>query len=361
MLIHSLSQDSQYIKPAALEPGERRRMPETIGCVKGKALLIGSIAILTAIAVAGLSFLRENNKAEPAPAAAAAPIQATEVSVPAILQALTVVEVGVPIEGSIQEFHAEVGDEVYEGQLLAQVRSQTLRTAEESAALDLEKMQERVNNLETSISATRLEASRASADAMRARSELDRASRNYDREKMLLAEGATPRLKFEKAERDFATLQTESKNLDELAKQADERVGILQRELDATKKTLQDKSDEMESAKAQIAAGDILAPVNGMITGRRGQPGEEVNPTMKDLFRIATDLTAMSAIAEPGPADLARIKEGQEAFVALAESPDELLPGVVTKIAGGKVTIEFKNPNPAIRPGLTAQVRIRLS
>ena len=37
---------------------------------------------------------------------------------------------------------------------------------------------------------------------MRVRAELDRASRNYQRQKMLLAEGATPRLTFEKAERE---------------------------------------------------------------------------------------------------------------------------------------------------------------
>jgi multidrug resistance efflux pump len=331
--------------------------------VKGKAFIVGATIVLTAVVGGALLLLFRHYQSKTAAEVKQqeiAPI-ATEITVPATLQAQTVVDVPVPVEGKIEAFHAEVGDEVYEGQLLAQIGSQRLQTAEEAATLDLERAQTRVNNLESTIAATRLEASRASADAMRVRADLDRAARYYQRQKILIAEGATPRLTFEKAERDFQTLQKESENLDQLAAQSEERVSSLNRELDATRKALQEKADELEVAKAQIAAGDITSPANGIIAGRRGQAGEDVNPTVKDLFRIATDLTVMEAVAEPGAADFARIKEGQEAFVALAESPDELLPGVIKKVAEGKVTVEFKNPNPAIKPGLTAQVRIKLT
>jgi multidrug resistance efflux pump len=318
--------------------------------------------VLTAIVAGAWFFFRqaqEKNAAETQQQQAPPPV--TEAILPATLQAQTVVEVAVPIKGKIEAFHAEVGDEVYEGQLLAQIQSQRLHTAEEEAALDLERAQTRVNNLESTIAASRLEASRASADALRVRADLDRASRLYQREKVLIAEGATPRLKFEKAEREFQALQKESENLDQLAAQSEERVSALNRELDAARKTLQDKAEELEGAKAEIAAGDITSPVGGIVAGRRGQAGEDVDPTLKDLFRIATDLTVMEAVADAGPADFARVKEGQEAYVSLAESPDELLPGIVKKAVEGKVTIEFKNPNPAIRPGLTAQVRIKLT
>ena len=330
--------------------------------MKGKAFIIGSSVVLAAIVAGALFFFRqtqEKDAAEKQKPQALPPV--TEAILPATLQAQTVVEVAVPIKGKIEAFHAEVGDEVYEGQLLAEIRSQRLHTAEEEAAIDLERAQTRVNNLESTIAASRLEASRASADALRVRADLDRASRLYQREKVLIAEGATPRLKFEKAEREFQALQKESENLDQLATQAEERVSALNRELDAARKTLQDKADELEGAKAEIAAGDIIAPAGGIVAGRRGQAGEDVDPTLKDLFRIATDLTVMEAVADAGPADFARVKEGQEAYVSLAESPDELLPGIVKKAVEGKVTIEFKNPNPAIRPGLTAQVRIKLT
>jgi multidrug resistance efflux pump len=328
--------------------------------MKGKGLLIAGIVILAAIAAGALSVLLQTPKKPEAAKAQTQPV-VTEIVVAAKLQAATVVNVGVPIAGKIEAFNAEPGDEVYEGQLLAQVRSAGLQDAQEAAVVELERAQARVNNIESSIAASRLEASRAAADASRVRSDLDRATRHYQRQKMLLEEGATPRLTFEKAERDFRTVEAESKNLDQVAKQSEERVDSLQRELDNAQKLLQDKAENLEGLNERMAAGDISSPVNGIVAGRRGQVGEEVNPTIKDLFQIATDLSLMEAVAEPGATELARIKPGQEAFIALAESPDELLPGLVKKIEQGRVTIEFKSPNPAIKPGLTAQVRIKLT
>jgi multidrug resistance efflux pump len=333
---------------------------DNVDGMKGKGLLAAGVVILAAIGAGALSVLRQapKNQAPPAEVKQAAP---ADVTMPARLQAQTVVDVGVAISGKIEAFHAEPGAEVYEGQLLAQIRSEALGSAEEHASEELERAQARINNLESTIAAARLESSRAMADAARVRADLDRASRRYQREKMLLSEGATPRLTFEKAEREFRALESESAALDQVAKQSEERVDTSQRELDQLRKILQDKVDDLEAAKARVAAGDIYSPVSGLVSNRQGTVGDEVNPAMKDIFQIATDLTVLEAVAEPNPADLARIKPGQEAFVALAESPNELLPGVVKRVEAGRVTIEFKNPDASIRPGLTAQVRIKLT
>jgi macrolide-specific efflux system membrane fusion protein len=328
--------------------------------MKGKGLLISGIAILALIAIGALSLLIPERK-QPDTASAQVQPTITEITAAAQLQAPTVINVPVPTTGKIEAFHAEPGEEVYEGQLLAEVRSGGIEDAQEVGTADLERAQERVNSIESAIAAGRLEASRAAADASRVRADLDRASRFYQRQKMLLDEGATPKLTFEKAERDFKSVETESKNLDQLAKQAEERVDSLQRELDAAQKLLRDKADNLEALKESLAAGQVTSPVSGIIVGRRGELGEQVNPTVTNLFQIATDLSVMEAVAEPSAVDLAQIKPGQEAYVALAESPDELLPGVVKKVEQGKVTVEFKNPNPAIKPGLTAQVRIKLT
>ena len=82
---------------------------------------------------------------------------------------------------------------------------------------------------------------------------------------------------------------------------------------------------------------------------------------MTDLFRIATDLSLMHAVAEANPSQVGQIKQGQPAMISVAELGAELLEGTVVKVEGDKVTVEFGNPNPTIKPGLTAQVRIRLT
>jgi multidrug resistance efflux pump len=325
-----------------------------------KWVLIGFGVVLVTVAAGALAWRRQTHAGPPK----APQVQATtfsEISLPARLEAIHITSVPAPIEGRIEAFHADIGADVYEGQLLVQIKNGALEGAQEAALLDFERVQQRVHELDSALTSARLEASRAAADASRARSEYDRASKVLQREKMLIEQGATPRLVFEKAERDFNTIEAESKNADEVAKQSEERVSGLQAELDNARKILDGETEELERAKTRVTAGDIYSPATGTVVGRRGEAGGDVNPTMTDLFQIATDLSVLRAVADVTPEQASQLKPGLGAMVVLAEMPNDPLPGTITSVEGGRVTVEFANPNPAVKPGLTAQVRIRLT
>jgi multidrug resistance efflux pump len=296
--------------------------------------------------------------AQKAPLSAPAP--PTELILPGRLQASNSLQLGPAVEGKIEAFHVEVGAEVYEGQLLAQVRSEAAEGSREAALLDQERSQSRVQELESAISSARLEASRAAADASRVNAEFDRAEKQLERQKLLFSQGATPRNDFEKAQREFSAIERERNGLGNVAGQAEERVANLTRELDLLRRHLDAKTEELEQVQARIAAGDIYAPVSGVVTARRGELGESITPNWKDLFTIAVDLTKMQAIVETTSANLTGVRIGSPALISVAESAVPL-SGEVTSIANGIVVIEFANPSPLIRPGMTAQVRIKLT
>ena len=324
--------------------------------------IVAVLSVVAVVAAVAIYVFRNGTQAAATPANASPSAAATpEINLPATLQAVTTVPVSVPIAGKIEAFQVEVGAEVYEGQLLAQIRSGGLESAREAAELDLERAETRVRNLETAISAARLEASRASADASRARDDLERASKHLQRQKMLYSEGATPRNTFEKAEKDFHALEADSKNLDAVAAAAEERITSLQLELDNARKVLDGKSQDLEGTRGRIGAGDVLSPVNGIVIARRGQEGDDVHPTMADLFQIASDLSTMYAVADAAAADIVRLQQGQPAHVTIAEMGGETLEGVIAKVENGKITVQFANPNPEIKPGLSAQIRIKLT
>ncbi len=324
-------------------------------------LWIGGLVTIAVIAVA-VTYALQKRKT---PQTAAKPVIEqpvdAELSLEAVLQTATSIPVGVPIEGKVESFQVEAGDEVYEGQLLAQIRSPALETAKLEAETDLERAETRVRNLEAAMSAARLEASRAVADAARVKNEYEHASKNFQREKMLLAEGATPRRNFERAQKDYVALEAETKSHDAVAAGAEERITSTQNELDAAKKLLEGKSEDVEQVTQRVGAGNVLSPVNGIVVGRRGQAGDDVHPSMTDLFQIATDMSAMQAVAQASPEQIRQLKPGQPATVTIVEMGGEILQGSVLKIDGDKVYIEFANPNPLIKPGLTAQVRIKLT
>jgi HlyD family secretion protein len=320
-----------------------------------------AILILLAAVVAGVTVTVWNRTpaAKSEPAAPSTPV-AEEISLPAVLQASSVTSIGVPVEGKIQSFDVEVGAEVFEGQLLARIRSEGLEGAMEAAEIDLERAETRVKNLESVLTAARLEASRASADAARLRNDLDRATKHYERQKMMIEQGATPRKTFEKAEADFKAVEAESRNFDAVAQAADERISSLSRDLDSARRQLEGKSEDVEATKAQIGSGDVVSPVNGILVARRGQPGDPVHPSMTDLLQIATDLSSLQAVADVSPAFAGRVTPGTDVTVVIAELGGETLAGKVLKVEDGRIFAEFANPNPAVRPGLTAQMRIKL-
>ncbi len=297
----------------------------------------------------------------PVPAAAAGGSAANgEISVSGTISATEVTKVGVPIDGQVTAFHAEVGDEVYQGQLLAEVTNTGLGTAQQAAEAELERAGERVSKVEALVASARLEASRAEADYSRVKADLDRAARLWNRQQMLLKEGATPKRVAEKAEADFRTLQQDSANLGEVSRGAESRLASLTADLDNARKTLERRSEDMEATKARVDSGQVFSTVSGLVTGRRGVAGDEVHPTMDDFFQIATDLSRLTVTVEPSPAVVAKIKPGLEVLVVVADLPNEALAGVVRAVENGRVVIDFANPSPVVKPGLTAQVRIRL-
>ena len=327
-------------------------------------LVLGAVVILGAVLAGALTVLwKEHWKPaqKTAPVAAAPVIVGPDVSLQGKIFARNITEVPAPVEGKVDVFHADIGQEIFEGQLLAQINNETLTAEEEHAAELAERARTRVNDLESALIAARLEASRARAVASRLKSESDRSDKAYQRQKTLLSAGATPRLAFEKAEKEFQTNQAEAANAESVAEQAERRAEVLLRDQDAAKKSLEDSDAELERVKEDLANSEVHAPVDGLIVGRRGNAGDEVNRNMKDLFQIATDLTQLSVVVEPPPPALARIRPGQAAVVTITEAQNEPIACEVKKVENGQVTIEFVSPNPLIKPGLTAQVRIKLT
>jgi len=329
--------------------------------MRGKWLLFAGTLVLLAIAAGALSLLRRT-PSKPAPPAPAAPavFAGAEVALAGKIRAQHIVPVGVPVDGTLEFLGPEPGQEVYEGELLARVKNQGLEAAQQLAQAQAERAQTRVDSLNSALIASRLETSRARSDASRTQDELDRAEKAYRRQQMLQREGAARRLEFEKAQKDFQLAEAHYRALDEMARLAEQRTDSLRKELDNARRLLEDKQRELEEAGQDLAGEQIRSPVDGVVIARSGQLGEEVARSLKDLFQIATDLSVMEAVVEPEPSVLARLRPGQEALIVMAELPGEGIPGTVREVRAGETVVEFTSPSPAVRPGLSAQVRIKL-
>lgn len=327
--------------------------------IRGKWPLFGGSLILLAIAAGAISYWRsQQTPATPPLPPRPAVYEGLDVSLTGRIRPQKVVPVPSPADGVIDEYFVDVNDEVYADQLLGRVKSGRLDAAQELATLELEKAQTRVNDLDSASIAARLEVSRAEAEAGRLRSEFERAAKVYQRQQMLYREGATPRLAYERAEKEYLQLKADYETADAVAKAAADRASRILADLDAARRTLAEKQEDLDDAKEAVASGEIHSPVDGLVVARKLQAGEQVSKAEKELFQIATDLSALEVVLEPEPPVLARIKVGQQAVVRVAELPDQPLPGTVKSVDDTQVVVEFFSPSPVVRPGLTAQVLV---
>jgi multidrug efflux pump subunit AcrA (membrane-fusion protein) len=326
--------------------------------MRWKWALFAVAAVLIGAAAGALSRWRRAPVEAVAPAAKTAPAPPGEVSLPGRIAAQHVTAVTPQIAGQIETFLVDVGQEVAEGQLLARISNQGLETVRQAAAVETENAQARVNRIASGIVAARLEASRARADLSRAQNEFDKAQRLYQRQKLLNEAGATPRLTYKKSEKEFQLAESDYRGTEALAKQADDRVAELTGELESARRILDDKRRQLEDAQSGVLASEVHSPVNGLIVARYGEPGRQQEQGAA-LFEIATDLSALLVEVEPEPPVLARIKAGQAALVFLADVP-EAISGQVNEVQNGRASVAFTNASTVVKPGMTAQVRIRL-
>jgi multidrug resistance efflux pump len=328
--------------------------------MRGKWLLVAGV---TTIAAVGAGVLSHKLRKPAAPVQAVAPATAVlsrnEITVSGTIRATHVTAVGSTIEGNIEGFLADVGDEVFEGQVLARIGAGNLEANREQAASGVELAQQQVTNAETTLNGARMEASRADADMERARLQVERTQKVFERQTTLNRAGATPKLKYEAAVAEYEAAVKEFEIMDKAARAARDGVKTAEDRLAKAKTSLEERSGALEDAQGAFEAAEVRSPVGGVIVGRHGEPGKPSRDYGEQLFQIATDLFQLEVVADPRADDLKRIYPGQKALVLVLDLQSAGMEGTVKEIKDGQAIVEFSSSTPAIKPGMRADVRLR--
>jgi multidrug resistance efflux pump len=205
----------------------------------------------------------------------------------------------------------------------------------------------------------RLEQSRADAEAQRVSTAMDQAQKEYQKQTERLAKGATPRRVFEAAERDYTARLEEYKLANKGTNAAAELVQLTQRTLDNARRDLDEKSQRLEELGPNSGAAEVVSPVDGWVAGHNGDPGTLAQEQGDRLVQIATDLVSLEVPLEPEPPVLNRVKPGVRAVIQVSEL-NQPIDGEVKRIDGTVVVVQFTSPSSTVRPGMKAEVRLKL-
>lgn len=124
-------------------------------------------------------------------------------------------------------------------------------------------------------------------------------------------------------------------------------------------------------AKTNLDHAVIRAPIDGVVITRNVDPGQTVASvlTTPTLFTVAADLTRMEVVAAVDEGDIAEVKPEQLATFTVTAWPDRTFQGVVVEVRNAArivqdvvsydAVISVDNADLALKPGMTASLRIR--
>ena len=155
---------------------------------------------------------------------------------------------------------------------------------------------------------------------------------------------------------------------------------ISQAEVEGYEVALEQSQAELAQAKAQrevagvdLANTTIRAPIDGVVIARSIELGQTVAASLQapKLFVIANDLSKMQVETRIDEADIGRIEVGQPVSFTVDAFPDRTFEGRVAQVRLEPITeqnvvtyttvIHTDNPELRLRPGMTANVSVRVA
>ena len=253
------------------------------------------------------------------------------VSATGTLQAVTTVQVGSQISGTIEALYADFNSLVRKGQVLARLDQSTYLTAVEQAKASLQSAEA---DLE------RLRVAQQAADAA-----LTRARELSSRQLLPAA--------------DLQTAEAASRSA------AAQVVG-------GDAKVVQARA-AVRTAEVNLAKTVIASPIDGVVIARNVDVGQTVSASMSapTIFIIAADLSRMQVNASIDESDLGQIAAGQDVTFRVDAYPTETFRGTVSQVRLDPATvsnvvtyatiIDAPNARLLLKPGMTATVTIEVA
>jgi HlyD family secretion protein len=306
----------------------------------------------------------------------------TTVNATGIVNAVTTVQVGTQVSGTIQKLLVDFNSPVKEGEVIAQIDPAPLATKVAqaranvaSAMAGVQVAQATTVNAKAAVETAQANAENARANVEKSKVALADARRILDRtkemaHKSLIAQndldtaqatydGAVAQLKASEAQLEATAGQLKSASAQQRLAAAQEIAAAAQ--VDQSKAALQ-------AAELDLEHTTIRAPVNGIVVSRSVDVGQTVAASLQapTLFLIAQDLTQMQVDTNVSEADIGRVQVGQTANFTVDAYQNTTFTGKVMQVRNAPITVQnvvtydavvqVANPDLKLKPGMTANV-----
>ena len=293
-----------------------------------KIIVIGSVVVIVLGVVLFFVFTNNNGKQKFVTEKITRGNIKSTVSSTGTVNAVTTVQVGTQVSGTIQKLFVDFNSPVKKGQLLAQIDPSILEA----------------------------QVGQARANLLSARANLEKSQVMLRDTKTTLERNKTLYAKNFIAKSDLDTSETNYLSAIAQIKVAEAQVQQAQAALD--------------SSAINLKYTKILSPVTGTVISRNIDIGQTVAASFQTptLFTIAQDLTKMQIDTSVDEADIGNVKAGQKAAFTVDAYPESPFTGKVSVVRNAPITVSnvvtynavivVDNTGLKLKPGMTANVSI---
>jgi HlyD family secretion protein len=247
------------------------------------------------------------------------------------LQAVTTVQVGSQVSGTISELRVDFNSLVKKGQVLARLDPSLFQTQIEQAKANLVRSQ---------------------ADLERQKVALDDANQKLTRARELSA-----RQLLAKSDLDAAEIAAKS----------------AEAQLKSSEAQITQAQASLNQNEVNIEHTVIEAPIDGLVISRNVDVGQTVASSLQapTLFVLAADLTKMQVVANLDESDVGRIRPGQVVTFRVDAYPAGTFRGTVSQVRLNPIVqqnvvtyatvINVPNNDLKLKPGMTANVNVEIA
>ncbi|HCE69606.1 MAG: efflux transporter periplasmic adaptor subunit [Geobacteraceae bacterium GWC2_55_20] len=290
------------------------------------------LAVILAIAgIAGYGFYKRTPEVSYKTAKIERGMVVSTVAATGNLSAVTTVQVGTQVSGTIQKLYVDFNSKVKKGQAIAEIDPSLFNASVEQA-------QGNVLNSE--------------ANLQKSRVTLADAERTLARNKKLLADGIISQADYDVAETALQSARASVK---------------------ASEGSVAQTRGALMQSRTNLRYSVIRSPVDGVVISRTIDIGQTVAASFQTptLFTIAKDLTKMQIEVSVDEADISRIQLDQKATFTVDSYPEQTFGGKVVQIRSAPiitqnvvtyvVVVNVDNNDLKLKPGMTANVSIEVA
>ena len=336
-----------------------------------RALLIGIVVVLAAGVITTIVLTKRTEASDFITQKLERGTIEVTVSATGTVQAVTTVQVGSQVSGTVSWLGADFNSKVSRGQLVAKLDPAIFQTQVDNAQANVLNSQAAVKTATADLSSQQ-----ASLDSAKANQEVARVQRD-DAIALLKRNQALVNVL---SGREIEAAQAAANAAAAKYTQAGAQVGQAQAAIDSAKAKLEQakasvaqSKAQLDQAKVNLAHTIIASPIDGVVVSRTVDVGQTVAASLQapTLFTIANDLTKMQVLGSIDEADVGQIREGIRANFTVDAYHGDVFNGTISQIRLNAqalqnvvtytAVIDVSNPELKLRPGMTANLTIPIA